>query len=284
MGISSSCFFAELCHMKTKIVKCVLCSCLLLGVFSCDWIEFHPYDTRFDGPRKINAKNVERIEQGCQGRDSLRFAVISDTQRWYDETALAVDDINRRKVDFVLHLGDLTDFGLTREFEWMQRELARLQAPYVCLLGNHDCLGTGPDVFREMYGDPNVSFTAGDTHFVCLNTNAFEYDYSISIPDFAFIKADKSVLPDEVRRTVVAMHAAPGSDQFNNNVAEVFHEKIQEYPSLQFCLSGHNHKTKIFYPLNDGLAYYQCGAASGRNYYLFTFKTDGTFVCEVIDF
>ena len=49
-------------------------------------VEYHPYDTRIDGPTGINARNVARIEAACAGRRTIRFAQISDTQRWYDET------------------------------------------------------------------------------------------------------------------------------------------------------------------------------------------------------
>lgn len=256
----------------------------LLVSTGCDVIDYHPYDTRYDGQTDINRCNMARITENCAGRDSIRFAVLSDTQRWYDETAAAVASINALGVDFVVHLGDLTDFGLTREYEWMERELQKLSAPYVCLLGNHDCLGTGPDVFRRVYGEPDFSFHAGDTHFLCLNTNAFEYDYSTAIPDFSFIKANKNTLPAHIRRTVVAMHAAPGSEQFNNNVAEIFHEKIAEYPALQFCLSGHNHRTTTFAPFDDGITYYQCGAAKHRNYLLFTLNAQGGFTYEVVEY
>lgn len=268
--------------MKTlqSILVFLACAWLCAG---CDLIDVHPYDARVDGPYDINARSVARIEAACAGRDRVRFAVISDTQRWYDETADAVSSINARgDVDFVIHCGDLSDFGVTKEFEWMRRELEKFAVPYVCLIGNHDCLGTGADVFRRMFGSPDFSFTAGDTHFVCLNTNAFEYDYSVAIPDFAFIRNDRAALPEGVRRTVVAMHAMPYSDQFNNNVAEVFEEKIREYPGLQLCLCGHNHSTSINYPFDDGIPYYECGAAKRREYLVITLTQEGGVEHEVV--
>lgn len=260
-------------------------ACLLVAASSCDLIDYHPYDTRYSGPRQLNAKAIAAIEEKCDGRDSLCFAVISDTQRWYDETAAAVRSINARgNVDFVIHCGDMTDFGLTREFEWMQRELDRLDMPCVCLIGNHDCLGTGPDMYHTIYGEPNFSFTAGDTHFVCLNTNAFEYDYSIAIPDFTYIKEDQQGLPAEVRRSVAVMHAAPLTDQFPNNVAEIFNEKLRLYPGIEFCLCGHNHSFEAYEPLNDGLIYYRCAAAEKREYLLFTLKANGNYTYEVVHY
>lgn len=250
----------------------------------CDIIEYHPYDTRFDGERDINRRHIEQIEVACAGRDTIRFAVISDTQRWYDETRAAVAAINSRdSVDFVIHCGDQADFGLTREFEWMRDELNRLRAPYVCLIGNHDCLGTGSDVFRAMYGNPDFSFNAGTYHFVCLNTNAFEYDYSVPIPDFSFLLADREATPATTTRTVVAMHAQPFSDQFNNNVANVFQSELHKYPGLSFCVSGHDHHTRTSDLFGDGINYYQVGSAKGREYLFFTL-TPNDIRYEVVRF
>ena len=66
----------------------------------------------------------------------------------------------RGDIDFVIHGGDQSDFGVTKEFIWMRDIFNKFQMPYVCLLGNHDCLGTGEDAYRAIYGDPNFAFTA----------------------------------------------------------------------------------------------------------------------------
>ena len=82
----------------------------------CNVIDVHPYDCNIKGERDINRRNTIRIEQALVGKKEFTFAFISDTQRWYDQTEKAVSDINGREVDFVLHGGDLTDFGITKEF------------------------------------------------------------------------------------------------------------------------------------------------------------------------
>lgn len=259
---------------------------LALGVLfsACDLIEYHPYDTRVDGEGDINNRHIALIEPACAGQDTIRFAVITDTQRWYDDTEDAVAAINAHGgIDFVIHCGDQSDFGLTKEFEWMRDVFNGLTMPYVCLIGNHDCLGTGGDVFRVVYGDPNFSFNAGRTHFVCLNTNAFEYDYSVDIPDFSFLRDDLAALPDTIERTVVAMHAQPYSDQFNNNVAEVFQKKLHEYPGLAFCVCGHDHHTQSNDIFGDGIIYYETGSINGREYSLFTLLPTG-YSYEVVSF
>ena len=261
---------------------------LLLGslAFSaCELIDYHPYDTRVDGKSHINAQNIERIEAATAGKKAIRFVLISDTQRWYDETKAAVKSINARDdIDFVLHCGDLTDFGVTREFEVQRDILEGLRIPYVALLGNHDCLGTGADVYRHMFGNPDFTFNAGDVHFLCINSNAFEYDYSVDIPNFSFIREDLESLPSNVQRTVVAMHAQPTSEQFNNNVSELFEYEIRKYPGLAFCMCGHGHHTQVNEWFDDGVLYYECAAAKHREYIIFTLDEEGGYSYETVDY
>ena len=261
---------------------------LLLGstAFSaCELIDYHPYDTRVDGKSHINAQNIERIEAATAGKKAIRFVLISDTQRWYDETKAAVKSINARDdIDFVLHCGDLTDFGVTREFEVQRAILEGLRIPYVALLGNHDCLGTGADVYRHMFGNPDFTFNAGDVHFLCINSNAFEYDYSVDIPNFSFIRNDIETFPDNMRRTVVAMHAQPTSEQFNNNVSELFEYEIRKYPGLAFCMCGHGHHTQVNEWFDDGVLYYECAAAKHREYIIFTLDEEGGYSYETVDY
>ena len=271
--------------MKRFILHSTYTMCTAALLISCELFDYHPYDTRVNGKHNINAQNIQRIEKDCHGKETITFVVISDTQRWYDETNDAVKSINAHdSVDFVIHCGDISDFGVTKEFTIQRDMLEKLNVPYVVILGNHDCLGTGCDTYRYVFGSPNFSFTAGNTHFVCLNTNAFEYDYSVAIPDFTFIKSDYSNLSPEVTRTVVAMHAMPHSDQFNNNVADLFETEISNYKSLQFCLCGHGHATTVKDIFNDSILYYECGAAKGRAYLLFTLNQDKTYTYEVVKY
>lgn len=270
----------EILRRAARLLLTLPAMALLAG---CEVIDYHPYDTRFSGATDINAANVRRIETSCAGRRSLRFAVISDTQRWYDETRAAVDAINAAGVDFVIHCGDVSDFGATREMVWMRDELQRLRMPYVVLLGNHDCVGTGLTVFSRMFGPPDFAFTAGFVRFVCLNTNALEFDYSVPVPDFGFIRTQRDAVPEGVERTVVAMHAAPRSEQFNNNVAEHFHAELRRFPGLAFCLCGHGHATLAMDLFDDGVLYYECGAAKTRQYLLFTMNENET-TYEVVSY
>lgn len=269
----------------TSRILTLLCAvgalCLLMG---CDMVEYHPYDVDIDGPVHLTQKNVSLIEEQCSGLDTIRFAQISDTQRFYDDTEDLVDDINSRPdINFVIHTGDQTDFGMAKEYKWMRRVLSKLRVPYVCVIGNHDCLGSGEASYHYMYGEDNFSFNASFLHIVSLNTNAYEYDYSTDIPDFSFLKADIDSVPDSIACTVVAMHVAPGMTLFNDNIADYFNEVTLRYPDLKFCLCGHDHKFRTFSPFGEqGPLYFECASAKRRSYIIFTVTRD-SYSYEVVE-
>ena len=136
----------------------------------------------------INAANIAEIQLQDDHSDTLRFVLTGDTQRHYDETTDFVDNINHLDdIDFVIHGGDMTDFGLSREYEWMYDIMNKLNVPFVSLIGNHDVLGHGKDVYLEVFGDYNFSFISHRTRFICLNTNALEFDYATPVPDFDYM-------------------------------------------------------------------------------------------------
>lgn len=257
---------------------------LLLLLVSCDMIEYHPYDLDIKGETGINAKNIAAIEEKMKGKTEYTFAVLSDTQRWYDETNAAVDYINTLdNVEFVVHTGDLSDFGAKLEFEQQRDILNRLKVPYVCLIGNHDCIASGQAVFNKIFGEEDFAFTAGNVRFICLNTNALEFDYSRYIPDFDFIDNEIDNIGEEIEKTIVAMHAAPYSEQFNNNVAKIFQYDIKRFPDLQFCIHGHWHSYREIDLFDDGIMYYQCPCADKRQFLLFTVNNDG-YECELVEY
>ena len=129
-------------HIKIYLLVCIA-ALLLTG---CDTVfDVHPYDVRVKGETNLNAKNIQKIGQTVKSKDTIRFAGISDSHQWYDDLQKAVNDINSRQdsIDFVIHCGDISDFGATREMKWTRERMLKLKMPSVVLLGNHDCLGTG---------------------------------------------------------------------------------------------------------------------------------------------
>ena len=268
--------------MKKPMTPLIL---VILLLTACDDVfQVHPYDVRFDGETDINAHHIAGIESHCEGKDTLRIAFISDTHGWYSDAKDEVAGINRRTdVDFVVHLGDLTDAGTTKEFTWARDILDGLHVPYVALIGNHDFLGTGDQCYEAMYGSMNFSFIAGRIKFVCLNTNATEYDYVAAVPNFDFMEQEATTDTAHFDRTILLMHAPPYSDQFNNNVVKAFQRYTRIFPQLMFCIYGHNHRLAADEIYRDGIMYYGVDCAEHRNYCIFTLTPDG-YEYEVVNF
>lgn len=262
----------------------VICSAVLI-MCGCEAFEYHPYDGRVTGQTEVNSTNIARIEDRCAGKSSIRFVWMGDTQGWYDETDDFVKAVNRRgDIDFVMHGGDVADFGMTKEFLWMRDIMNKLSVPYVALMGNHDCLGSGRRIFSKVFGDPNFAFTAGNVRFVCLNTNALEYDYSVPVPDFDFIRSQLDRPASHEDKTVVAMHIKPYSLEFNNSVAPIFQYYLNSFNGLQFCLNAHGHNLSVDDLFDDGVLYYGCENIEKRSYMIFTVNPDNSYDHEVVRF
>lgn len=252
---------------------------------ACDMFDSHPYDGKIDGETGMNAKNIIRIEEATAGKTTLKFVMMGDSQRFYDETEEFVQKINERDdIDFVIHGGDLTDFGATEEFMWQRDIMNGLKVPYVALLGNHDCLGNGQEVFNTVFGEENFSFMAGSIKFVCLNTNALEFDYSKPVPDFNFLEQELNDQPAQQEKTIFAMHVRPYSEQFNNNVAWVFEDVIKRFPNLQFCLNAHDHQIQVDDLFDDGVMYYGSANMAKKSYLVFTVTPDNNYTYEVVEY
>lgn len=265
------------------IANIIVISIMLLST-SCSTLDYHPYDAHITGAHNLTKKNIAHIERALKGKKSFKFAMISDTQRRFDETKLAIEEINSRNdIDFIVHGGDLSDFGFTDEFLWMRDLLCELNKPHVTVIGNHDCIGTGKDVYKKIYGESNYTFSAGNTRFICLNTNALEYDYSSPIPDFSFLQRELANIPENIEKTIFLMHVKPYDDEFNNNVAQVFQAYINRFPKVQFCLYGHNHNLAVGEPFEDGVKYYGCPDIADRIYLLFTIHENG-YNYEIVEF
>lgn len=284
--------------MRSRLKIIMTGAVLAVMAASCDCFEYHPYSVSIDGERDINATMASYLESaGLQV--PFKFAFISDTQGSYDETAEALDImVARGDIDFIVHGGDQTDFGLPKEFVWCRDQFISSGIPFLTVIGNHDCVGNGEDTFGYIYGPDNMSVNIGPLHLVLLNTVALEYDYSHPVPDFDFIERDRisvdsinALHPDSITHTVVAMHSRPYDEQFNNNVAGPFNYYISQYPGMgitgderrSFCINGHNHFFDVSDIFDNGIPYFQCANAAKRMFFVFTI-TENSYEYEVVEF
>lgn len=77
---------------------------VFITMMSCgDWLEYSPNQTfDHDSPQNLNQVNVEKLLTRIDTDDTVTIAFIGDSQRFYDEVELFVEQVNKMPdVDFV---------------------------------------------------------------------------------------------------------------------------------------------------------------------------------------
>lgn len=149
----------------------------------------------------------------------------------------------------------------------MAERLSRLKVPYVSVIGNHDMLANGREVYRQVYGAENFSFAYGTSKFVCLNTNSNERGYDGSIPDMAWLRRELSGL-EEYRNVFVVGHMAPFHEGFDPNVEPNYASLLARNSKVRLSMHAHQHYYSLTHPYSDGVEYLVVGGMSKRNYAL----------------
>ncbi|OWP64291.1 metallophosphoesterase [Hymenobacter amundsenii] len=241
---------------------------LLLG--SCQLIEYSPNQAYVPvRERGQTARNLQLLG-AATGTDTVRFVFVGDTQRFYDETEAFVTSVNQQRgIDFVLVAGDLSDFGLTREFQWVNRRLAALRPPYLTVIGNHDLVGNGRAIYQHVYGPLNYTFDYAGTRFILLDTNGREDGFGGRVPDLPWLRRQ---LADTAgaRRTVVVSHVPPTDEDFDPALVSGYTAALRADPRLVFHLSGHVHRFTAGQPFHDGVSYLTTYSLKKRRYHILT--------------
>ena len=226
-------------------LKFIIAALILFCTSACDDLfEYHPNQIRLDEhERNLTARNLERLQQQQPG-DTLRLLVMGDTQRFYDDAVDFVKAANTtfRDIDFVIHQGDISDFGLTQEHKWVHDIMKDLKWPYLTVVGNHDLLANGTKVYQQMYGPLNYSFTYGHTKFVFVDTNGREYSFNGKVPDINWLAKELNPQQGEVwEQAIVVSHVPPYDADFDRKLEAPYHEALVASNKVSLSLFGHIH-------------------------------------------
>ncbi len=247
-------------------VTCISCE----GLF-----QFNPNQILLkDSETNLNLKNIEKIKL-LPKNDTVRFILMGDTQRWYDESSDFVKSANSQPdISFVIHAGDISDFGLSQEFKWVHEIMLQLKCPYVTVIGNHDSVANGPLVYKKMYGDLDYTFEFGNNKFIFVNTNSREYNFSGTVPNLSWLRAQ---LSDNTtgKNAIVIGHVPPFDADFDPKMEDEYARILSEDPHVKFTLYGHQHAFKEGEFYNDGVKYMITTNIGARGYMVVTSWTGG---------
>jgi Icc protein len=246
----------------------IFCSILFS---SCeDLFQYNPNQIVLDDDEKnLNLKNIAKINS-LPVTDTLRFIVMGDTQRWYDEATDFVRSANTQPgISFVIHSGDISDFGLSQEFKWINEIMLKLRFPYLTVVGNHDIVANGNLVYERMYGPLNYSFEHGQNKFIFINTNSREYNFNGAVPDLRWLQAELNGNTGNKNAVVVA-HIPPFDSDFDPKMQEQYAQMLAADPNVKFTLYGHQHTFKEGNFYDDGVHYLVTTSMGDRGYIIIT--------------
>jgi len=253
-------------------------------IFGCNVSEYSP-NQKFNNTTatNVNDTQINRLPKKLIG-SSFKIAVSGDTQRKYKEAQLFVDHINARNdIDFVILNGDISDFGLLLEFDGIYKIYSGLKVPFISIIGNHDHLANGRDVFKRMFGELNFTFNYAGVKFVCHDSNSREYNFDGKIPDLNWL-AD-NLKPDEGTDRIIAFSHVPPTDlDFDQQLSSGYEDLMNKAPGMLASIHSHQHSPDVIYRRNEeGIPFIITNAVVNRAYTIIDVK-DKTLSAEAINF
>jgi 3',5'-cyclic AMP phosphodiesterase CpdA len=246
-------------------------------------LEYSPHAVDLDGSeRDLHSKALARLA-AAPAPAVVRFAVVGDTQLAFDEAEEAVDHLNgRADLAFVVQAGDFTNFGLLPEYRLMNHIFERLRVPYFVVIGIHEYLGNGEDIYDRMFGPTDFSFTFAGTRFVLFDSNSREFAFDGSVPDLGWLAAQLPPGGDGTYdRAVLFSHVAPGHGDFDPRLEEPYVALLRSQPSV---ISFHAHEHRFRFDDATGTPIYLADSVNHRSYLVATLLPDGAIGVERISF
>jgi 3',5'-cyclic-AMP phosphodiesterase len=184
-------------------------------------------------------------------------------------------------IDFVILAGDITDFGLLKEYKLIDRMLSKLDKPYISVIGNHDVLAHGEEVYKHMFGPTDFSFVYRDVKFIMHNTNGREYPEG-NVPDMTWLKQEFA--DDDMAKFYIAVsHIPPFDPDFDSTLVQPYTELLSNRSNVLVSLHGHIHKHKDGYPYEDGVRYITSYSFEQKSFLLLQI-VNGELIKTIIDY
>jgi 3',5'-cyclic-AMP phosphodiesterase len=257
-------------------------SCVIVMALVClGCLEYSPHALPSDDlERDLHRKALERL-QSIPAPETLRFAVVGDTQTRFDHAKDAVESINRRgDVSLVVQLGDFVHFGLLPEYRAMNDVFRRLHVPYFVVVGTHDVFANGRYIYAEMFGSYDLAFTYGRTRFVLYNVNSRFFGFDGTVPDLGWIAGQIAPGPDH-DLTVLFAHHDHEAFEFDPALREPFLEVLRN-GRVDLMLQGHAHELRA--SELEGIPVYVADAVNARGYFVVTAHPEARLEVEWVRF
>jgi Icc-related predicted phosphoesterase len=224
---------------------------------NCGRLEYSPWQSNVSSIR-INEKSLNLIDQQSQSYP-FRVAVLGDPQGHPEAFRKLIDQVNENSIDFIVVTGDLTDYGLKDEFEWVADAAKTSDSPILFVPGNHDGLAYGPNIYQKLFGPLNYTFKYADTTFVMWNNNKLEFPEE---PNWPFLKNNLD------SNSILVSHIPPTEDIYVGEEL-VYWKQLMKESNIPISLHGHLHR-QGFFKDEYGTMHYIASASPHMSYGMLT--------------
>lgn len=250
---------------------------LMISLLGCeDYFEYSPYaanvKSSYKGTHEQNLNYL--IKADSTQKEEIKFAVIADSHYNYHELNEAIVNINSRTdIDFVIANGDIADHGYLKEYELFHENMHKLIQPYVTVIGNHDYKSNGDEVYKQMYGEPNKSFSFANNLFILFDDVFWESNKN---PDFDWLEQELAH-SEQYNKVFVICHIPPYGEQFTDEFEEKYKQLMLQY-NVDLSIHGHIHRYEFGDYYGDGMSYVAVESIMDKEYGLITVKGDEVLV------
>ncbi len=197
--------------------------------------------------KNLNRKNLERIKNRKIEGEMFKVAFIADSQRDPYTFEKVVEYINARsdahQIAFMAILGDITDSGLMQEYNLIFNGIKDSTIPYFAVVGNHDAISKGKDIFLDMFGPYDFVIPYKWAKFVAYNNNGYEFK---NLPNKEFLHGQsKWSNPKETYSHYVLLAHAPFLDR-PKNTPELAYALGIETEAFKLEMSDYGYKHGVF--------------------------------------
>lgn len=192
----------------------------------------------------------------CMGQASshpekpLKFAVVTDTHIGKNKNGVGLQEIvtdinNNPQIEFVLHAGDISDFGYDDQLKESKRLLDGLNVPYFIVPGNHDTgwSSSGSLIYDKLWKEQRFIQDIDEVRFIGFSTGPFGRMSRGYVPKDQIRWLDSLVTVTSSETPVVFLTHYP-LDKGMSNYEEVI--EIMKKVNTIAVLVGHGHRNKLF--------------------------------------
>lgn len=273
--------FFNLKKLKARITYFLMVVLVLSG---CDY-EVSPWSTDAECSNEVSIeRNIERLkvyEQEVGVRSEYQVAIISDPQQYPGTFEDLIKHVNTLpEVDFILLTGDLADTGVKAEYEWVCKVMEKAKQPIFAVIGNHDALAFGKEIWAKVFGPEDYSFTYQNSKFIAYNDNKYEFE---NVPDRDWLAAEAAG-DDQRDYTMVFSHIPPWD--FDLPLSQELKDL-----GVDLGVHGHEHSFDYWQLPNVQLPHYVVTSTKKKGFGLLTINssdytlenctTDGCVVAQV---